>query len=158
MSNDGAVVAGAEIEMSSPSRTAYAVVPTENALEARTSHDLTWVNLNFKVKDKNILSKCWGKVRHESRSQTHTLEPASDNPFSRNQQAAAGSVSAILGPSGAGKSSLLNVLAGRSAKSAGISIDGKVLPPRQPRRLLLLSICLPAFRHRSVLEDALSIL
>ena len=31
-----------------------------------------------------------------------------------------------MGPSGAGKSSLLNVLAGRSAPSAGISIEGKV--------------------------------
>ena len=35
-------------------------------------------------------------------------------------------MSAILGPSGAGKSSLLNVLAGRSAKAAGVEIDGKV--------------------------------
>jgi len=31
-----------------------------------------------------------------------------------------------MGPSGAGKSSLLNVLAGRSASAAGISISGKV--------------------------------
>lgn len=33
---------------------------------------------------------------------------------------------AILGPSGAGKSSLLNVLAGRSASTSTISVDGIV--------------------------------
>lgn len=48
----------AEIEMTKD----YAVVPTENVLEGRQSADLTWVNLNFNVNGKNILTNCWGKV------------------------------------------------------------------------------------------------
>lgn len=50
----------AEIEMTKD----YAVVPTENVLEGRQSADLTWVNLNFNVNGKNILTNCWGKVRY----------------------------------------------------------------------------------------------
>lgn len=95
------VVPAGEVEMSSPNKNQYSAVLGSTPLEGKTSSELTWVNLNFKVKDKNILTKCWGK-------------------------ATAGSVSAILGPSGAGKSSLLNVLAGRSAKADGIAIDGKI--------------------------------
>eukprot|EP00428_Durinskia_dybowskii_P079522 CAMPEP_0170435268 /NCGR_PEP_ID=MMETSP0117_2-20130122/43508_1 /TAXON_ID=400756 /ORGANISM="Durinskia baltica, Strain CSIRO CS-38" /LENGTH=533 /DNA_ID=CAMNT_0010695207 /DNA_START=62 /DNA_END=1660 /DNA_ORIENTATION=- len=64
-------------------------------------HDIMWSNVNFSVGDKKILSDCWGSVP-------------------------TGNVCAILGPSGAGKSSLLNVLAGRSASTNNIQIDGTV--------------------------------
>lgn len=56
------VTVGGEVEMASPTKTLYAAVPTETAFERKTAADLTWVNLNFKVGDKNILTKCWGKV------------------------------------------------------------------------------------------------
>jgi hypothetical protein len=59
MSESGVV---ADVEMTSPSKSEYAVVPTETAFDGRTSADLTWVNLNFQVKEKNILTNCWGKV------------------------------------------------------------------------------------------------
>ena len=58
---------------------------------AKKAQDLKWINLNFQVGDKKILSDCWGHVP-------------------------AGKTCAIMGASGAGKSSLLNVLAGRSGK------------------------------------------
>eukprot|EP01032_Pedospumella_encystans_P012093 gene12093-14012_t len=64
-------------------------------------HNLTWTNVNFAVGDKKILTDCWGNVNQ-------------------------GQVCAILGPSGAGKSSLLNVLAGRSATTKNIIVDGIV--------------------------------
>ena len=54
---------GKEIELKN---THYALVPAEsnagNHTEKKSAVDLTWVNLNFKVNDKDILSKCWGKV------------------------------------------------------------------------------------------------
>ena len=53
----------------------------------KVPQDICWSKVNFKVKEKSILTDCWGKVP-------------------------AGTVCAIMGPSGAGKSSLLNVLAG----------------------------------------------
>lgn len=64
-SPEDGIAVGGEVEMSSsPSKTMYAVVPAETAFERKTSADLTWVNLNFKVGNKNILTKCWGKVRN----------------------------------------------------------------------------------------------
>jgi len=111
----------AEIEMTKD----YAVVPTENVLEGRQSADLTWVNLNFNVNGKNILTNCWGKVCTLSAVVWACIVYFNSTHFYL-RQASAGDVSAILGPSGAGKSSLLNVLAGRSSKASGITIDGKV--------------------------------
>ena len=49
------------IEMSSSNKSPYALVPAMTSSE-KVSADLSWVNLNFKVKDKSILTKCWGKV------------------------------------------------------------------------------------------------
>jgi hypothetical protein len=62
MSDPNGPSVGAEIELPSVNNSNYAVVPTEEGMEGKTSLDLTWVNLNFKVNDKNILTKCWGKV------------------------------------------------------------------------------------------------
>jgi hypothetical protein len=62
MSDPNGPSVGAEIELPSISTSNYAVIPSETAFEGKTSLDLTWVNLNFKVNDKNILTKCWGKV------------------------------------------------------------------------------------------------
>ena len=63
MEEQGGAIGG-EIEMSSPQKaTSYSMVPTESAYEGKISSDLTWVNLNFKVNNKNILTNCWGKVR-----------------------------------------------------------------------------------------------
>lgn len=67
----------------------------------KVAQDLKWMNVDFKVKDKQILKDCWGHVP-------------------------SGSICAIMGGSGAGKSSLLNVLAGRSAPAPGTSITGRV--------------------------------
>ncbi len=66
MSSETGTAAGAEVELSTTlksSQQPYAVVPSE-ALQGdyRVSSDLTWVNLSFKVNDKSILTKCWGKV------------------------------------------------------------------------------------------------
>ena len=60
MSSETESAPSPEVEMS---QHPYAVVPSE-ALQGdyRVSSDLTWVNLSFKVKDKSILTKCWGKV------------------------------------------------------------------------------------------------
>lgn len=124
-SQEEGVAVGGEVEMSTPSKTNYAMVPTETAFEKKTSADLTWVNLNFKVGEKNILTRCWGKVSGLLCCVAAVTFIGLHYSFTV-YQASAGSVSAILGPSGAGKSSLLNVLAGRSAKSTGITIDGKV--------------------------------
>jgi ABC-type multidrug transport system ATPase subunit len=79
----------------------YELVEAQGIRKEKVSPDMTWVNVNFKAKSKNILTNCWGNVP-------------------------AGKVCAIMGPSGAGKSSLLNVLAGRSAPAPGITIEGKV--------------------------------
>lgn len=79
----------------------YELVAVEHVPDRTTKPDIAWVNLNYHVGQKAILSECWGHVE-------------------------AGSVCAIMGPSGAGKSSLLNVLAGRSAPAAGVSIQGRV--------------------------------
>jgi len=75
-------------------------------LGSASGQDIRWNGIEFSLGDKdkpkkNILVDCWGDVK-------------------------AGEVCAIMGPSGAGKSSLLNVLAGRSAPSAGINISGSV--------------------------------
>eukprot|EP01040_Poterioochromonas_malhamensis_P010457 gene10457-11376_t len=84
----------------------FAIVPTnddEESIQDKTPKDLTWTNVNFRVKNKVILNECWGETK-------------------------TGELCAIMGPSGAGKSSLLNVLAGRSSSvlSAGIHVAGKV--------------------------------
>jgi ABC-type multidrug transport system ATPase subunit len=73
----------------------------EAAFKMKPPQDIVWKNVNFKVKDKSILTDVWGKVP-------------------------SGKVAAIMGPSGAGKSSLLNVLAGRSANASGIQISGHI--------------------------------
>lgn len=77
------------------------MVAVEHLSEHVQKPDIAWVNLNFRAKDKVILSDCWGKVN-------------------------AGQVCAVMGPSGSGKSSLLNVLAGRSAPAPGIFIEGRI--------------------------------
>ena len=68
MSSETGSAPGAEVELSTTLKSSQQpydapVVPSE-ALQGdyRTSSDLTWVNLSFKVKDKSILTKCWGKV------------------------------------------------------------------------------------------------
>lgn len=61
MSAEVGVVNVPEIEMADNNKL-YTVVPTETVFEGRQSSDLTWVNLNFKVNGKNILTDCWGKV------------------------------------------------------------------------------------------------
>jgi ABC-type multidrug transport system ATPase subunit len=78
-------------------KSGYDIVPDGS----HESHDISWADVNFKVGEKTILTDCYGSVP-------------------------AGSVCAIMGPSGSGKSSLLNVLAGRSASAAGISVSGTV--------------------------------
>lgn len=88
-------------DVESKEKKAYEMVPLEHKAEHVVKPDIAWVNLNYNVGSKAILSECWGRVN-------------------------AGSVCAIMGPSGAGKSSLLNVLAGRSAPAPGIMIQGKV--------------------------------
>lgn len=46
----------------------YTAVSNETVLEGnRQSADLTWVNLNFNVNGKNILTNCWGKVSFTQR-------------------------------------------------------------------------------------------
>ena len=67
------------------------VIKAHSPFTRKSPKDLKWINLNFQVGDKKILSDCWGHVP-------------------------AGKTCAIMGASGAGKSSLLNVLAGRSGK------------------------------------------
>ena len=64
------VVPAGEVEMSSPNKNQYSAVLGSTPLEGKTSSELTWVNLNFKVKDKNILTKCWGKVSEMSHCTT----------------------------------------------------------------------------------------
>ena len=68
MSSETGSTPGAEVELSTTLKSSQQpydapVVPSE-ALQGdyRVSSDLTWVNLSFKVKDKSILTKCWGKV------------------------------------------------------------------------------------------------
>lgn len=56
----------AEIELAQTGNK-YAAVSTETVLEGnRQSADLTWVNLNFNINGKNILTNCWGKVGYIS--------------------------------------------------------------------------------------------
>lgn len=74
---------------------------SQELLSTHESHDISWVDVDFKVGEKSILSKSYGSVP-------------------------AGSVCAIMGPSGAGKSSLLNVLAGRSASGGNTKVSGLV--------------------------------
>lgn len=69
--------------------------------EDRPPQDIEWEDVSFKVGNNVILNKVWGKVN-------------------------AGNLMCIMGPSGSGKSSLLNVLAGRSASTTGITIEGTV--------------------------------
>ena len=76
--------------------------PVKRSNSSMVWGDISWRDLTFRVKDKAILSDCWG-------------------------YAAAGTICAIMGPSGAGKSSLLNVLAGRSTPRAGVDISGYVM-------------------------------
>jgi ABC-type Fe3+/spermidine/putrescine transport system ATPase subunit len=92
--------AGGSYEMVSTSKEIQRTV-SKLQIEARTTPEMNWVNLNFKAGKTEILTDCWGQVKP-------------------------GQVCAIMGPSGAGKSSLLNVLAGRSTPGKGISIEGKV--------------------------------
>eukprot|EP01040_Poterioochromonas_malhamensis_P012169 gene12169-13307_t len=89
----------------------FAIVATdddEESVPEKTPKDLSWTNVNFRVKNKAILKDCWGEAK-------------------------TGELCAIMGPSGAGKSSLLNVLAGRSSSvlSAGIEVAGKELAIRE---------------------------
>ncbi|HVE52242.1 MAG TPA: ATP-binding cassette domain-containing protein, partial [Ramlibacter sp.] len=54
---------------------------------------------------------------------------------------AAGEVLALLGENGAGKSTLVSILFGHYAADAGrIEVDGRVLPPAQPRAALAAGI------------------
>jgi ABC-type glutathione transport system ATPase component len=78
----------------------------------RPAKDLAWSDVNFSVpvehgicargdvKQKTILSNCWGVVRSRE-------------------------LCAILGPSGSGKTSLLNIIAGRTIGN-GVSVDCKL--------------------------------
>jgi hypothetical protein len=59
-----------DIEMTGAGKSNYTVVPSGHESDAGTipsndgkgAADLTWTSLNFKVKDKAILTNCWGKV------------------------------------------------------------------------------------------------
>lgn len=56
---------GAEVELTqSPgnNKNRYELIASEATAEKRVSADLTWVNLNFRVNGKSILTNCWGKV------------------------------------------------------------------------------------------------
>lgn len=96
----------ADIENTKATKT-YEMVKThdmttlDDGTSSRLSPDIVWSDLNFVAGKANILTNCWGKVGSNK-------------------------VCAIMGPSGAGKSSLLNVLAGRSASAADISVSGKI--------------------------------
>jgi Fe-S cluster assembly ATPase SufC len=61
----------------------------EALLTERVPTSLEWVNVDYKIGSKSILSACYGSVPAES-------------------------ICAIMGPSGSGKTSLLNVLSGRT--------------------------------------------
>lgn len=69
------VVPAGEVEMSSPSTNQYSAVLGSPAFDGKTSSELTWVNLNFKVKDKSILTKCWGKVSSQELSYERVVFP-----------------------------------------------------------------------------------
>ena len=82
-----------DLEMNSQKSGKTVISPMEaNAMGSsfnsnKVPQDISWSKVNFTVKEKSILTDCWGRV-------------------------GAGTVCALMGPSGAGKSSLLNVLAG----------------------------------------------
>ena len=57
----------------------------------KSSHDITWSDVCFKIGEKDILKNSWGKAR-------------------------AREITGLLGPSGSGKTSLLNLLSGRVRK------------------------------------------
>lgn len=40
----------------------YELVESQNVRTEKLSPDMTWVNVNFKAKTKNILTNCWGNV------------------------------------------------------------------------------------------------
>ena len=51
------------------SHVSFAIVPTdddeESATPEKTQKDLSWTNVNFRVKNKAILKDCWGEVIDE---------------------------------------------------------------------------------------------
>lgn len=89
----------ADMPVPSPGKSPLRESSVKNRL--KQSREIRWSGVNYSVKDKHILTDCWGDV-------------------------GAGQVCAIMGPSGAGKSSLLNVLSGRSSSAAGITVEGKI--------------------------------
>ena len=42
----------------------YELVEAQGVRKEKISPDMTWVNVNFKAKSKNILTNCWGNVRY----------------------------------------------------------------------------------------------
>lgn len=62
MSIEAGNIGPAEIELPQKENQ-YVAVSSDTVLEGnRQSADLTWVNLNFNINGKNILTNCWGKV------------------------------------------------------------------------------------------------
>eukprot|EP01040_Poterioochromonas_malhamensis_P012172 gene12172-13310_t len=47
----------------------FAIVPTnddEESIQDKVPKDLSWSNVNFRVKNKAILKECWERQRQES--------------------------------------------------------------------------------------------
>lgn len=94
-----------------------------SAKSSKAGQDLWWSNVNFTAGTAKILTNCWGHVRIRL---FILIFIQCEDHCSVYFQVPSGKVCAILGPSGAGKSSLLNVLAGRSASTKTVKVEGTV--------------------------------